>query len=304
MSEQPQQLQFEAPADDPVTAYLASGLTALNGDQITIIELVSGMVAGFCGDAGVMVHQPVLHTHPKDHDSLLAEEVHAKDFARVVEADVVIAVGDFASWGGGKELAWAERLRTPVLLLLRKGRPMSRLVLGSTGDVEMAEWRFPNDLREVWTTYFVKRKARLEAHRRMRTARRQLWTPTMLTLRGAFDRLGQGEQDEVAAIAHLSRRRVHEILSTPAALAETSIDELYALANAMSLPSTAITPGGSMPALAPRALSALATASELEGWEGRRTIELLQRATAELAKGGTRRLSFNEPTDWIDLARG
>ncbi|HVL28615.1 MAG TPA: hypothetical protein VM390_10740 [Acidimicrobiales bacterium] len=97
---------------------------------------------------------------------------------------------------------------------------------------------------------------------------------------------------------------MHEILSAPGALAESSVDELNALANAMSLPSMAIAPGGDMPAFTPRGLSALATASELEGWDGRRTVELLQRATAELAKGGTRRLSFNEPADWIDLARG
>ncbi|MCA1708977.1 MAG: hypothetical protein LC808_39160, partial [Actinobacteria bacterium] len=148
---EPQQLQFEAPTEDPVSAYLASGLTSLNEDQITIVELVSGMIAGFCGNAGVLVHQPVLHTHPKDHGSLSAEEVHAKDFASVTESDVIIAVGDFASWGAGKELVWAERLRTPILLLLRKGRSMSRLVVGSTGDVEVAEWRFPDDLREVWT---------------------------------------------------------------------------------------------------------------------------------------------------------
>ena len=301
---EPQQLQFEAPAEDPVSAYLASGLTSLNEDQITIVELVSGMVAGFCGEAGVMVHQPVLHTHPKDHGALSAEAVHAKDFASVTESDVVIAVGDFASWGAGKELAWAERLRTPTLLLLRKGRAMSRLVLGTTGDVEVAEWRFPDDLREVWTTYFVKRKAQLETHRRMRVARRRLWTPTMLRLRGAFDALSADGQREVAAIAHLSPRRVHEILSAPGALAESSADELHALANAMSLPSTTVMPGGNVPVLAPRALSALATASELEGWDGRRTVELLQRATTELAKGGTRRLSFNEPADWIDFGRG
>lgn len=301
---EPQQLQFEAPAEDPVSAYLASGLTSLNEDQITIVELVSGMVAGFCGEAGVMVHQPVLHTHPKDHGALSAEEVHAKDFASVTESDVVIAVGDFASWGAGKELVWAERLRTPTLLLLRKGRAMSRLVLGTTGDVEVAEWRFPDDLREVWTTYFVKRKAQLETHRRMRVARRRLWSPTMLRLRGAFDALGADGQREVAAIAHLSPRRVHEILSAPGALAESSLDEQHALANAMSLPSTTVMPGGNVPVLPPRALSALATASELQGWDGRHSVELLQRATTELAKGGTRRLSFNEPADWIDFARG
>ncbi len=130
----PQQLQFDAPLEDPVSVYLASGLTSLNDDQITIVELVSGLIGGYCGDAEVLVHQPVLHTHPKDHGALSAEEVHAKDFARVTESDAVIAIGDFASWGAGKELVWAERLRTPVLVLLRKGCSMSRLVVGSTGD--------------------------------------------------------------------------------------------------------------------------------------------------------------------------
>lgn len=89
-----------------------------------------------------MVHQPVLHTLPKDHGALSAEAVHAKDFASVTKSDVVIAVGDFASWGAGKELASEERLRTPTLLLLRKGRSMSRLVVGSTGDVEVADGDF------------------------------------------------------------------------------------------------------------------------------------------------------------------
>jgi hypothetical protein len=58
----PQQLVFEAPTDDPVSAYLASGLTCLNEDQITIVELVSGMIAGFCSEAGVMVHAPAVCT--------------------------------------------------------------------------------------------------------------------------------------------------------------------------------------------------------------------------------------------------
>lgn len=33
-------MQFEAPPEDPVSAYLASGLTSLNDDQITIVELL------------------------------------------------------------------------------------------------------------------------------------------------------------------------------------------------------------------------------------------------------------------------
>lgn len=303
MSDQ-QELQFSAPADDPVTVYLASGLTSLTDDQITIVELVSGLVAGFCGDVGVMVHQPVMHTHPRDHADLSAEEVHAKDFASVIESDAVIAIGDFASWGAGKELAWAERLRTPILMLLREGKTVSRLVTGTTGDITIAEWRFPDDIREVWKTYFVKRQSQLEAHRRLRSGRRHMWTPTLTQIRASYDPLSEAERTEVAAIAHLSMRRVHEMLSSPVALAESSADELQSLVNGLGLPSTTAVPGGTPQALPPRALSALATASELEGWEGRKTVELLQRATAELAKGGIRRLSFNEPADWVDFSRG
>jgi hypothetical protein len=299
-----EQLQFNAPADDPVTAYLASGLTSLTDDQITIVELVSGLVASFCAEVGVMVHQPVMHTHPKDHGDLTPQEVHARDYASVVESDVVIAIGDFASWGAGKELVWAERLRTPVLMLLREGASMSRLVTGTTGDIAVAEWRFHDNIREVWKTYFVARRAQLEGHRRIRAGRRSMWTPTLLRIRSAFDGLDEAGRNEVAAIAHLSPRRVHEMLSTPGAIAAASADELQALVNALGLPSTTAAPGGEIPTLPARALSALATASELEGWEGRQAVELLQRATAELAKGGTRRLSFNEPADWIDFASG
>lgn len=297
------QLQFDAPADDPVSVYIASGLTALTEDQITIVELVSGLIASYCAENGVIVHQPVLHTHPKDHGSLPAEQVHAEDYGRVTESDAVIALGDFPSWGAGKELVWAERLRTPVLLLLRRGRTMSRLVIGSTGDIEQAEWRFPDDIRDVWMTYLMKRKAQMEAHRRMRSSRRRLWSPTLDLVRGTFDSLDTDSQREVAAIAHLTPRRVEELLSAPGALAEASLDEVHAVVNALGLPSSSVVPGGNIPNLAPRALSALATASELQGWDGRRTVELLQSATIEMAKGGTRRLSFNEPADWIDFSR-
>lgn len=300
MAEQ-QELRFDAPPDDPVAVYLASGLTSLNEDQLTIVELVSGLVAGFCAEVGVMVHQPVMHTHPRDHADLEAEEVHAKDFAKVVESDAVIAIGDFASWGAGKELAWAERLRVPVLLLHRESHAVSRLVKGTTGDIELATWRFHDDIREAWTTYFVARRAQLEAHRRLRAGRRAIWAPTLYRLRSTHDALSPDDQREVAAIAHLTSRRVHEMLSSPVALAEASADEVQALVNSLGLPSTAGVPGGESPQLPPRALSALTTAAELQGWEGRHTVELLQRATSELAKGGTRRLSFNEPTDWLDF---
>ncbi|MEY2472965.1 MAG: hypothetical protein QOK28_2294 [Actinomycetota bacterium] len=302
MSNDDEPVVFDAPPDDPVTVYMATGLTALNDDQITIVELVSGLIAGYCGESGVVVHQPVMHTHPKDHDNLTPEEVHAKDFSSVCDSDAVIALGDFASWGGGKELAWAERLRTPVLVLHKEGRSISRLVLGGTGDITVARWRFVDDLRIVWNDYFLKRKAQLEAHRRARAARRQIWAHVLANLNGAFVPLDDSDKRQVAAIARLPERRILEMLSSPSGFAEASVDEAIALAGALGLPSTAVVPGPTGPTLPSRALSALATASELNGWDGRRAVELFQQATAELAKGGIRRLSFGEPSDWTDFA--
>ena len=303
MSEQ-QTLTFDAPSDDPVTAYLASGLTSLNEDQITIVELVSGLVAGFCSEAGVVVHQPVLHTHPKDHSDLTPSEVHDADFVKVITSDVIIAIGDFASWGAGKELAWAERFRTPVLMLLRKDHQVSRLVEGTSADIKIAEWRFHDDIREVWTTYFVQRKAQLEDHRRLRSARIHLWSPTLRTIRSVYDLLDKTERTEVAAISRLTQRRVNEIVSSPQSIAHASLDELQALVAALELPSAILLPGGNPPRLPSRSMSALATAAELQEWDGRQVVELQQRAAAELAKSGTRRLSFNDPAAWIDFHHG
>ncbi|MEX2375975.1 MAG: hypothetical protein WD942_10400 [Dehalococcoidia bacterium] len=295
-------LRFDVPADDPVTVYLASGLTALNDDQITIVELVSGLLGGYCAEMDVRVHQPVLHTHPSDHSDLSDLEVHAKDFASVIESDLVIALGDFPSWGGGKELAWAERLRIPVLLLTRESVSMSRLVTGTTGDIEVAHWRYPDDIRTKFRDYFTRRKRDLESHRRLRADRRTVWERTQRAIQQVYDGLSSELQGEAAAVARLSERRVAEILSSPEAFAHASLDEVQSLVNALGLPSTASVPAGSAPAPSPRSMSALGVAAELEGWDGRHAMELLRRASLEVARGGTRRLSFRQPQDWIDFS--
>ena len=302
MSEQPT-LQFDAPSDDPVTAYLASGLTALNEDQITIVELVSGLVAGFCSRVGVLVHQPVMHTHPTDHPNLSPAEVHDADFAKVIDSDVIIAIGDFASLGAGKELAWAERLRIPVFVLLRRGQSISRLVEGTSTDIEVARWRFHDDIREAWTSYFLRRKTQLEDHRRLRSERHHLWEPSLRIIRYAYRQLSDDEKLELSAGSRLTNRRISEMLTSPLSLAHASLDEAQALVSALGLPSTSTVPGGAPLALANRSLSALATAAELKEWRGTEVVQLLQRALTELAKEGTRRLVFNDAADWIDFRR-
>ncbi len=298
MAEQ-QRLQFDAPPDDPISVYIASSLTGLSEDQDAVVRLVSGAIASFCSQSGVLVHQPALHTHPVEHNSLTPAEVHDADFRKVLDSDVIVAIGDFPSWGAGKELAWAERLRTPILMFLREGRSVSRLVEGTTADLEIVPWRHDADIREACNTYFMRRKNQLEAQRRLRDSRRRLWSPALQAICVAYDRLDESGRATVAATARLSERRMREMISSPLTLAHTSLDEALALVNALELPSDTLLPAGSSTVLPPMALPALATAAELQRWSGDKAIALLQKATVELARGGTRRIAFNEAADWI-----
>ena len=298
MTEQ-QRLQFDAPADDPVAVYVASALTGLDEDQDAIVRLVSEAIADHCSQIGVLVHQPALHTHPIDHGSLAADEVHDADFRKVLESDVIVAIGDFPSWGAGKELAWAERLRAPILMFVRQGQSVSRLVEGTTADIEVVAWHHVADIRDACNTYFMKRKSRLEAQRRLRESRQHLWSPALQAIRHAYDQLNQEGRASISSATRLGDRRILEMTSSPLALAHASLDETLALVNALGLTSDTLLPAGVTTALSPRALSALGTAAELRGWSGEDTIALLQKATIEMARGGTRRLAFNEAADWI-----
>jgi len=301
MADHPQ-LPFDAPEDDPVSVYFASGLTGLNRDQLSIVELVSGLLSEFCADALIKVHQPVLHTGPQEHPELTPGEVHAADYAKVISSDALILLADFPSWGGGIELVWAERLRIPVLLLVRDPQSASRLLRGSIADLQVDIWRFHNDLRDAWKSFFLNRKQQLETHRRLRADRQLLWGPTIARLRHAYDELSPAQRLEVVAVAQIVDRRIAEMLSSPFAFAEASIDEIQALTGALGLPTSWLLPGEPQVSLPAKSLAALQNASELATWTGSKTLSLLRRAHVELARGGTRRLTFNESQDWIDFA--
>jgi hypothetical protein len=295
------ELPFEAPEDDPVSVYFASGLTGLGEDQLSIVELVSGLLSEFCSEKEIRVHQPVLTTDPVSHPKLTPEQVRSADYQRVTSSDALIVLADFPSWGGGIEVTWAERLRLPMLVLARREKSVSRLLRGTTADVQVCTWRFHGDLREAWKSFFLSRQGQMEAHRRVRAARQILWGPTLARFSVAYGRLSADQQSEVSAVAQLTARRIEEMLASPLAWSEASMDEVLALAGALNLPTAAALPGEPQVELNALSLSALQNAAELSGWSGTATMGVLRRAQVELARGGTRRLSFNEPQDWIDF---
>jgi nucleoside 2-deoxyribosyltransferase len=296
-----EQLRFDAPIEDPVAVYIASGLTKLSDDQLAVVELLSGLVAEFCSRADVQVHQPIMHTHPNDHSDLDSEDVHDADFRTIVASDAVVAICDYPSWGAGKELAWAERLRLPVLGLLRQGADVSRLVRGAPSDHEIHTWRYHGDVQAACDSFFLKRKQQLEAHRRLRNNRTFLWAPPLGRLRTAYDALSESEQRATAATAQLTPRRIGELLASPMFLAEASLDEVQALGSALGLPASHVSSGELMPELSARNLTALEAAAVVEEWDGSTVMHLQRRALVEIAKAGTRRLRFNDPQDWIDF---
>jgi hypothetical protein len=128
-----------------------------------------------------------------------------------------------------------------------------------------------------------------------------LWGPTVARIREALRDVPSDLRLEICGVAQLSERRVEELLSSPMLWAEASMDEVQALTGALGLPSSAYLAGDTAVSISARDLSALQHAASLESWSGTKAIGLLRRAEVELARGGTRRLRFSSPADWVDF---
>lgn len=112
-------------------AYFASALTALTDDQkATLFAEVSGIRA-VCEKHHTLLYEPAQYTDPVLHPDIRAERVYEIDRAQVSESDVLILHCDHPSFGAGQELEIATAAGIPVLLLMREGVRVSRMVLGS-----------------------------------------------------------------------------------------------------------------------------------------------------------------------------
>jgi nucleoside 2-deoxyribosyltransferase len=123
--------------------YIAGALTGLNPEEADRYKRWYEGAAQICEELGFEPYLPHKHTDPVQHPKISAYEVYLTDTSKVKEARFVLAFTDVPSHGVGIELAIAAEYEKPVILMIRLGCPVSRMVLGSPsviGAVSFSDW--------------------------------------------------------------------------------------------------------------------------------------------------------------------
>jgi transcriptional regulator with XRE-family HTH domain len=118
---------------DPFTCYFASALTNLTDKQLREIEALDQKVHEILANYQsypILLYRPRLNTSPKFNPEVSARQVYDIDQGRVTTADLIILAALFPSLGAGMELQLALQSCSSIILLVKEGQPLSRMVEG------------------------------------------------------------------------------------------------------------------------------------------------------------------------------
>lgn len=149
----------------PLNAYLACALTGLDDTKHELMVWLSNSVRSVCEAEGVDLYEPRNHTDPSNNDSYTPEEVFYLDREKVLSSDLLIALTNEPSFGAGQELDFAFNANIPIILLVRTGNKISRMVTGIPGLVAIVEYDEPETLRDQLTKELVGLRPLLQERR-------------------------------------------------------------------------------------------------------------------------------------------
>ncbi|MEW6499149.1 MAG: protein kinase, partial [Cyanobacteriota bacterium] len=133
----------------PMHGYMATALTGLEQNAREAVAFSSKMIADVCKAYDVYAHQPRKATDPILNKDIEPRKVYHFDRKRVLDADLLIILANYASFGVGQEIEIASSFGTPTILIAREGISISRMVLGSflnlVGDIRYSS---PEDLEK------------------------------------------------------------------------------------------------------------------------------------------------------------
>jgi transcriptional regulator with XRE-family HTH domain len=112
-------------------AYFASALTNLEESARQTLFADAASVRAVCEELRTFLYEPVHYTDPVGNPDLAPAAVYSIDRHQVGISDVVIVYCEYPSFGAGQEIEIATAAGVPVVLLVREGRTVSRMVLGS-----------------------------------------------------------------------------------------------------------------------------------------------------------------------------
>lgn len=119
----------------PLHGYVATALTGLPEDSSEAMAFMSSAIADVAKGYGVYVYQPRRFTDPLLHSSVDPVLVYLTDRRRVSDTDVLFVVVNKPSFGVGQEIEIAASYGRPVILLVRSGVIISRMVTGSFSNI-------------------------------------------------------------------------------------------------------------------------------------------------------------------------
>jgi hypothetical protein len=140
----------EAREQPPVAvgeAYISGALTAL--DDAPPTKLFYEVLAEIAGAAGLRAYLPHRVTDPVSAAHLDPRAVYEIDRAHVTRAAVLIAYAGIPSFGVGIEVELAREHAVPVIIVVERDRPISRLLLGNPAVVEVVKFADLDGLRRA-----------------------------------------------------------------------------------------------------------------------------------------------------------
>lgn len=165
--EECQQEEYSTLGSDrvPLHAYLACALTNLNESQRDLMVWMSNTTRSVCDSEGISLYEPRTKTDPSQQDEFTPEEVFHLDRTKVLSSDLLIALTNEPSFGAGQELDFAFNANIPIILLVRTGHLVSRMVRGIPGLVVVVEYDSPEVLHDELTRALVQLRPLLQERR-------------------------------------------------------------------------------------------------------------------------------------------
>jgi len=135
---------------EPLHGYIATALTGLDVEVKEAVSFVSSRIAEVAKEYELYVYQPRKASDPLLHPDLSSTAVYLLDRERVLKADVLFVLANRPSFGVGQEVEIAASVGKPMILIVREGTAISRMLTGTFANLigDQIMYQTPEDLGE------------------------------------------------------------------------------------------------------------------------------------------------------------
>jgi transcriptional regulator with XRE-family HTH domain len=133
----------------PIIAYFAGALTGLSDEHYDEITKLDEKVNEVCRNYSrypIALYRPRTETSPRVNRQINPRNVYEIDLEHVSTSNLLILAGVFPSLGAGMELQIALQSCSVIILLIKKGQELSKMVRGCPAILKIVEYEDLTDL--------------------------------------------------------------------------------------------------------------------------------------------------------------